>query len=326
MQTDDLNRPRRDGSSAAPRPPQPATTTPCPALLTLLLTVLLALPLGHAQAEIRLRDYSGNSVTLAQPARRIVSLAPHITESLFAIGAGDQIIATVSYSDFPAAAEAIPRIGSYNKVNAESLVAMAPDLVIAWASGNGMAIIDYLRSLGLTVFVSEPRELDGITASLREFAALSGRQQQGAEVADAFSRRLRQLQADYQHKAPVTVFYQVWNDPILSINDQHLIGAVIRLCGGVNVFADALSLVPKLNIESIMQADPQVIIASGMDEERPQWVDAWRQWPGLRAARLDHLYFIPPSLLQRHSTRILEGASQMCELLDRARASEDGAS
>lgn len=284
-----------------------------------LCVVLLAWPMAYARGEIRIQDYSGATVVLPQPARRIVSLAPHITESLFAIGAGEQIIATVRYSDFPAAAQAIPRIGSYNRVNAESLVAMSPDLILAWASGNGMEIIEYLRGLGLTVHVSEPRELAGIAANLRELGTLTGQRQQGNKAAASFSQRLQDLRATYRHKTPVTVFYQVWNDPLLTINDEHLISDVIQLCGGVNVFSDALSLVPKLSIESIMQTDPEVIIASGMDEERPQWVDAWRQWPALRAARHNHLYFIPPSLLQRHSTRILDGAQQLCHYLDRAR-------
>ena len=156
------------------------------------------------------------------------------------------------------------------------------------------------------------------------FAALAGRDAEGAAAARAFRARLERLRAAHRDSAPVTVFYQVWNQPLLTLNDGHLIADVIRLCGGTNIFGDAAPLVPVVNTETVLRADPEVVIASGMGEERPDWVDEWRRWPSLRAARNGHLYFIPPSLLQRHAPRILDGAESLCRLLEQARHQRDG--
>ena len=282
-----------------------------------LMIALLWCATPHAQ--ITLTDDTGATLVLEKPARRIVSLAPHITESLFAVGAGEKIIATVSYSDYPAAAETIPRIGAYDRINRESLIALEPDLVVAWVSGNGLAVIEHLRKLGLPVYATEPRRLDDIPDTLRALARLAGTDKNGNRAATDFETRLSALRRNDARENPVTVFYQVWNKPLLTLNGDHLISDVIALCGGTNIFGNAAPLVPSVNVESVLRANPGVIIASGMGEERPEWVDAWRRWPSLAAVRDDQLYFIPPSLLQRHSTRILDGAERMCRYLDRAR-------
>ena len=282
------------------------------AMITLLATA------GSRAESLRLVDESGEMVTLPAPAGRIVSLAPHITESLFAVGAGDAVVGTVSYSDYPAAAASIPIVGSYDRVNAERVLALAPDLVIAWHNGNSPATIEYLRSLGLRVFVTNPLKLADIPATLKDFSRLAGTGATGLAVADRFQRELDSLAATFEDRAPITVFYQVWDDPLLTINDHNMIADVIRLCGGVNIFRDAMPLHPVVSIESVLRRDPQVIVASGMGEERPEWLNTWRDWPST-AARNNHLYFIPPSLLQRHSTRILQGARQMCAHIDQVR-------
>lgn len=272
-----------------------------------------------ATAEIRLVDVTGHEVVLEAPAQRIVSLAPHITETLFAAGAGHKIVGTVKSSDYPEAAKAIPQIGGYDRINRESLMAARPDLVLAWESGNGSEVIGGLRALGITVYVTEVRRLEAISTSLRDFATLAGTREVGLAAADAFDTRLATLRNTYSTRLPVTVFYQVWNSPILTLNGKHLISDVIRLCGGRNAFADAVALVPKISVESVLLRDPQVIVASGMGEEHPEWVDDWRRFPSLRSVQNQQLYFIPPSLLQRHAPRVLDGAAQLCGFLERAR-------
>jgi len=282
---------------------------------------LLALPLlaNANQAIIQLTDDMGHTLVLDKPASRIVSLAPNITETLFAVGAGQQIVATVDHSDYPKAALDIPRIGTYTKINRESLVALDPDLVIAWETGNGSDVVAHLRHLGLPVFAIEPRSLTDIATTLRQFGILSGRDAEGEAAAQAFLERHETLRSRYQNAEPVTVFYQVWNQPLLTLNDDHLIAQVIHLCGGDNVFGDAGPMVPVINTEMVLRVDPQVIIASGMGEERPDWVDQWRRWSTLTAVRNGHLFFIPPSLVQRQTARILEGAGMMCDFLQQAR-------
>jgi len=253
----------------------------CAKLRTLSLVLALLLPV-FAIAQISVIDDFGNTVTLQGPAKRIISLAPHITETLYAAGAGDNIIATVRYSDYPPAALDIPIIGSYKEVSYESLLSMNPDLVIAWASGNGDEITARIRSLGLTVFLDEPRELEDIASSLRRFGKLTGNEEIAEIEAASFMKKLTVLQQDYNEDEILDVFYQVWNDPLTTLNGDHLISDIIRLCGGRNIFADVIPLAPIVNAESVLTADPQVIVVSGMGNDRPEWLDVWKAWQAKR--------------------------------------------
>lgn len=284
------------------------------------LALLLAALAGHGEQQLVVTDDTGHEVRLPGPAQRVVSLAPHITETLFAVGAGRQIVGTVSYSDYPAAAGQIPQVGNYRDINYELLVGLEPDLVIAWRSGNGDEMIRRLRSLGLTVFVGEPRELPDVAQMLRRFGALTGRAAAGNAAADAFAAELTELAAANRGKPVLEVFYQLWNDPLITLNGEHLISAVIRLCGGRNLFEDSIPIAPRVSLESVISLNPQVIIASGMGEARPEWLDDWHSWPVIDAVKNKRLYFVRPDLLQRHAPRILDGARQLCAHLDRARA------
>lgn len=285
------------------------------------LAMLFALTLhSSVRAEaVSVTDDSGQAIVLKQPARRIVSLAPHLTETLYAIGAGPAMVAAVSYSDYPQAAEELPRVGSYAKINLESLLAHEPDLVVAWSSGNGLEVVERLRSLGLTVYVDESRSLQSVADSMRRLSVLAGTSARGLAAAGRYEEKIAALALRYRDQKKLGVFYQVWNQPLITINDEHLIADVIRLCGGSNVFADAPGLVPRIGVESVLHAAPQVIVASGMDEARPEWLDDWRRWPSIPAVANDQLYFVPPDLLQRHSPRIADGAEQFCQALARAR-------
>lgn len=286
------------------------------AVRAILLTLL---PLS-AQALV-IKDDSGHLVEREKPAQRIVSLAPHLTETLFAAGAGKQVVGVVRFSDYPEAAKAIVQVGTYKTVSAEAIIKLEPDLVIAWNSGNGPEMINRLRNLGLTVFVTEPRRLEDIARTLDHFGVLTGHEDISSRASDEYLVQLNRLRETYSRQHEVSVFYQVWDKPLQTLNGEHLISDVMRLCGGRNVFADTLALAPKINIESLLMANPEVIIASGMGEARPEWLDAWRSWPSLQAVRKDHLYFIPPNIVQRHTPRILQGAQMMCEQLQKVRDS-----
>lgn len=274
-----------------------------------------------ANAQIEVQDDMGFTVTLDQPARRIISLAPHITETLYAAGAGDKIVATVRFSDYPMQANSIPIIGSYKEVSYESILSLNPDLIVAWASGNGDEIVARLKNLGLTVFLDEPRDIEDIASSLSRFGQLAGSEKVANREAQNFMEKLAVLRREYSNEEILSVFYQVWHEPLTTLNGEHLISDIIRLCGGRNVFADLIPLAPVVNVESVLNADPQIIIVSGMDEERPDWLDTWQSWPGLAAAENQQLHFIPPDLLQRNSPRVIEGAEQVCRILDEARGS-----
>lgn len=274
---------------------------------------------AFAYAEIRVTDDLDDTLVLAKPAERILSLAPNITEMLFFVGAGEQIVGADEYSNYPEAAKKIPRVSNYSAANYELILALEPDLIIAWHSGNGEEIAGRLRQLGLPLFVIEPRSLDSIGGIFTRLGALTGHLDEGREKAENFDRQLHMLGQKYSHQRPVRVFYQIWNEPLITLNGEHLVSDVIRLCGGENVFADAIPLVPYINIEAVLRADPEVIVASGSDDNSPQWLNMWRDWPSLQAVKNGQVYFIPADLMQRHSMRILAGARQLCDFLDKSR-------
>jgi|AZIJ01.1.fsa_nt_gi iron complex transport system substrate-binding protein len=271
------------------------------------------------QAEISVIDSTGARLTLSRPAQRIVSLTPHLTELLFAVGAGEQVVGTVDYSDYPPAALKIPRVGAYNSISFEAIVNLSPDLVLAWQSGNGGEMVARLRALGLPVYVDEPDSLAAIGASLGKLGQLAGTEHEAERVMIAYRQKLLDLRRVYSQQRPLSVFYQIWNDPLLTINGEHLISKVIKLCGGRNVFANAVPLVPTLSVESVIALNPQVIVASSEKHQRREWLKAWEAWPMLDAVKSGRLYFVPASLLQRHTPRLLEGAVLLCRQLDEAR-------
>jgi iron complex transport system substrate-binding protein len=281
-----------------------------------LLAALACLP---ARGEIVVTDVDGTSIRLAAPARRIVSLTPHITELLFAAGAGDRMVGTAQYSDYPPAASSLPRVGGH-ALDLEAIVALKPDLVLGWKSGNAAASVARLRALGLTVHLSEPGRIEDIAGELERIGLLAGTGAAADAAAKAFRERYAKLAARYSRRPPVTVFYQIWKQPLMTVNGKQIISDAIRLCGGRNVFEQLPVLAPTVTVEAVIAVNPEVIVASGMGESRPEWLDDWRRWTTLKAVVRDNLYFVPPDLLQRHTPRILDGAEKLCTHLEAVRA------
>ena len=293
--------------------------------MRVLLIILTWLSVTVA-AEIVVGDDNGQQVKLVGPAKRIVSLAPNITEVLFHIGAGEKIVGADEYSNYPEEAKDILRVNNHAAANYELILSLEPDLVIAWQSGNGNKIIDPLRKLGIPVFVVETNKMDAIPSLFRRFGKLSGHGDQAEQRAHEFSRRLQELRAAQAGKSVIKVFYQIWDEPLITLNGEHMVSDIINLCGGVNVFSDAIPLVPYVNIETVVAADPEVIIAGGSREERPAWFESWQKWSGISAVINQHIYLIPSDLMQRHSARILDGMELMCAHLDSARSNDHGLS
>jgi len=284
-----------------------------------LLSILLVCCSLSVMAEVRVVDDNGDEVRLAVPAQRIISLAPNITEVLFHIGVGDQIVGADEYSNYPEAAKQILRVNNHAAANYELILSLKPDLVIAWQSGNGDKIINPLRKLGIPVFVVETHQIERIPNLFRRFGQLSGNNDLAQQRIEEFTQRLQLLGDAQTGKSVVRTFYQIWDQPLITLNGKHMVSDVIELCGGINIFADAVPLVPYVNIESIVAADPQVIIAGGSQEEQPGWFSSWQQWTGISAVQHKQIYLIPADLMQRHSVRILDGAQMMCDYLDSAR-------
>lgn len=284
-----------------------------------LLALLVALTPIAAHAEIRVTDDAGHAVALAMPATRVVSLGPHLTELAFAAGGGPALVGVIRYSDFPAAAKTLPIVGDAHAIDFERIAQLKPDLVLVWGSGLNERHKARLRSLGLTVFESEIRQAQAIPDTLRRLGALLGR----ADTADAAARRFeaqwQALAARHRDKPPVRVFWQLWNEPLMTVNREHLISEAMRACGGVNVFADLPLLTPTVSWEAAVAADPQLIAGSGRQAEVWRDFAPWRRFANVSAVKRQRFAAIEGDLIGRMGPRFVEGAAALCEAIERAR-------
>jgi iron complex transport system substrate-binding protein len=273
-----------------------------------------------AQAEVRVTDDSGRTVLLAAPARRVVSLGPHLTELAYATGGGGAMVGAIRYSDFPDAARALPVVGDAHAIDFERIVQLKPDLVLVWGSGLNERHKARLRSLGLTVFESEIRRAQAIPDTLRRLGALLGHAEAADGAARHFEAKWQALTRRYQGKSPVRVFWQLWHEPLMTINGEHLISEAMRECGGVNVFADLPLLTPSVSWEAAIAADPQLIAGSGRKEDAPRDFAAWqRLGRSVSAVKQQRFASIDGDLIGRMGPRFVEGAAALCEAIDRTR-------
>ncbi len=277
--------------------------------------ITFSLSLSSALAAITVTDDGGHVLSLPRPAERIVSLSPHATELMFAAGAGNRLVGVSEFSDYPPQASKLTSIGSSMQLDIERIIALKPDLIIAWQSGNNARQVDRLRKLGYRVFDSEPRRLDDIARTLEIFGSLTG-SPQGMAAARDFRERQQTLRKRYASKSPVRVFYQIWPAPLMTLNDHHIVSDALRLCGAVNVFGNLPQLAPSISRESVVAAKPEVIFAS--DERNESW-DRWRALPQLPAVRLGNLYRIDGAVMNRAGPRMLEATEILCRHIDEAR-------
>jgi iron complex transport system substrate-binding protein len=210
-------------------------------------------------------------------------------------------------------------VGSEASIDLEALVALQPDLVIAWPNAGSARAVERIAALGIPVFRSEPRELEDIARTMETLGRLAGTPATAGAAAKAFRERAARIERVYAHRPRVRVFYQVWDRPLVTVNGNHVISKAMRLCGGENVLAALPALAPEIDRELVLRADPEAIVASGPDGARPAWLDDWRAFPALAAVRHDNLYSIRPELLQRHTPRLLDGAQELCRILEAVR-------
>lgn len=286
------------------------------------LTVGLALgtTVHLAHADLVIKDDTGQEVRLKGPAKRIITLAPHAAESLFAAGAGDKLVGTVDYSDYPPEAKKLPRVGGYSRIDLEAVAALKPDLVIAWESGNNMTQVDKLKALGLTVYVSQPNTIENIANQLEKIGQLAGTEATANAAAERFRKRLETIREANAGKPKVRVFYQIWKSPLMTVGGPQIISDAVKICGGENVFGQLKQMAPNVTVESVLEADPEAIIATGMGDARPEWLHDWDKWTRMTAVKRNNLFHINPDIMQRHTPRILDGTEKLCAHLDVARS------
>ncbi|WP_013587475.1 cobalamin-binding protein [Paraburkholderia phenoliruptrix] len=277
-----------------------------------------------ARAGITVTDDTGAAVTLPAAAQRVISLAPHVTELLYAAGGASKMVGAVSYSDYPPEAKQLPRVGDNKSLDLERIVALKPDLIVVWRHGNAQRQLERVRELHIPLFFSEPHRLDDIAVSLTKLGQLLGTSSTADPAAAAYRRDIANLRAQYAKRPAVSVFYQVWDQPLMTLNGEHMVSDVIELCGGRNVFAALQPLVPTVSTEAVLAANPEAIVTAAPGATKPDTplpqLGAWRAWPRLLAVADNNLFAIDGDLINRPSPRIVQGAKQMCEDLELARS------
>ena len=264
-------------------------------------------------------DDTGAHLKLAQPARRIVSLAPGATEMLFAAGAGARLIATVAYADQPAAARQVPRIGDSSAIDMERLVVLKPDVIVYWPGGNNPAQIAQLKRLGFALYGQQVNRLGDLVASLRRLGTLAGTEDAARQRAGQIEAQLVQLRSQYSKRAPVSALLETWNQPLYTVGGQHLMSDALSVCGAVNVFGDLPQLSPAVQVEAVITRDPDLIIVAAPPGEGAQWLQAWRNFPALKAVRSGRLLDFQDQALSRLGPSVLDATAGLCAQIESAR-------
>jgi iron complex transport system substrate-binding protein len=283
----------------------------------ILLAALCAALAAPAYGAVTARDDGGNTITLDKPATRVISMSPHVTELLFAAGGGRHIVGAVNYSDYPEAAKSIPRIGSNREIDLERVIAMKPDLIVAWMHNASERQIEMVRKLGVPVFLSDPQTLEGIPDNVARLGQLMGTDAVANASAGELRKQLAGLRTRYAGRPVVRTFYQVWDRPLYTLSGKHIITDALRLCGGENIFEKLTVTAPVVSVESVLQADPEAIF--GTAEKNYGGVGLWKPYPTLTATRNDNLFTVDGDLLNRAGPRMIAGTAIMCEKLELAR-------
>jgi iron complex transport system substrate-binding protein len=288
-------------------------------MIRALAAVGLALLVQGAAAQIALKDDRGVEVVLAAPAARIVALAPHLAEIAFAAGAGAKLVGVSAYTDFPAEAARLPVISDATHVDFEALALLKPDLVLAWRSGTRARDVAQLEARGFRVYATEAGTLQDVPRLVRALGRLAGTSAIADRRAGEIEAQLDAIRSRHAGRPEVRVFYEIWHEPLMTVNGRHLVSGMLALCGGTNVFADAAPLTPVISREQVLAANPDAILLSAPPDQARETAESWRQFKTLRAVQRGQLHAMDPALVNRMGPRVVEGAEAICGTLERVR-------
>lgn len=285
-----------------------------------ILVGVLTLLSSNCLAEITLTQANGGTLELANPADRIITLAPSLAELVYAAGAGTKLEAVVAYSDFPPEVQNLPLVGDAFRVDLERVIELQPDLIIAWQSGNPQAALQKLSDLGLNVWqveITRPGEIADVIDAIAEAAGTGAA---GHPQAELIRGRLAALETDNAGKAPLSFFYQIASEPLYTVNDDHIISRSMQVCGGQNVFSDLPSAAPQVSRESVILADPQVMIAGQLPGQPADALNQWLAWPRLQATKNKAMVYLAVDDISRAGPRLLDAIESACQRFDEIRA------
>jgi iron complex transport system substrate-binding protein len=283
-----------------------------------LVAMLAAAPVRAAPVETIAAD--GARVALAAPAQRIVSLAPHATELVYAAGAGGKLVGVLALSDWPPAARSLRTVGDAAAIDVEGIVALKPDLVVTWP-WTAPAQVERLRAFGIPILVTRPSTPQAIADEIERIGTLAGTEATARAAGRDLRARLDRVAAAHaQVSAPLAVFYQVSAKPLFTLGGDHLVSQAIALCGARNVFEAIKVPAPEVDVEAVVAARPEVIVTATRGGTRTDALDAWRRWPALPAVAQGQFVTLDADLMHRPGPRFVDGVESLCAALDQARA------
>ena len=262
-------------------------------------------------------DALGRVVTFSYPPKRIVSLVPDITETLFVLGLADEIVGVTRFSDYPPTAREKPKVGSYTNINTEAVIGLKPDLILGSGAGNSPRQVRRLARLGFPVFVVYPKDLDGVLEAIEQIAEVVGKAERGEVIVRDMRHRMGEISRRVAGRVRPKVLLQIGRDPIFTVSKGSFAHHLISLAGGDNIAKDAKLPYPSYSLEEIILRGPEVIIVSSMyvDSNHAQWLKEWKEWTILPAVKNNRLYAINSDLIDRPSPRIVKGLEAMARMI-----------
>ena len=248
---------------------------------------------------------------------RIVTLAPNLTELVFAAGAGENLVGVSAYSDYPPEVTELPVVGDAFTIDQERLALLKPDLLLAWQSGTPAHIVDELRQAGYVVETIRTQKLGDISAAMLRIGSLTGQQYHAKGAADEFDSGLKLLGQQYAGSERIRVFYQVSKRPLYTVSEGHFVSELIALCGGDNVFADLEGLAPGIDVEAVIDRDPEVMLAA--TDAGADAFSEWDRWPNVASSRYGNRFLVPADEISRPTPRVLTAGAAICDALQTAR-------
>ena len=249
---------------------------------------------------------------------RVVTLAPHLAELVFAAGAGSTLVGVSAYSDYPDEVSALPVIGDARAIDQERLALLRPDLLLAWQSGTPQHVVDELSRQGYRVEAIRTRSLDDIGLALERIGELTGF---ASTAANEYRQGLAALAERHTEADPISVFYQIQKRPLYTLNGDHYVSELIGLCGGQNIFSDLTNLAPLVAVEAVIERNPEVLLVSSDSEDNA--LSEWDRWPDLAANRFGNRFVMRADEIGRPTTRLLAAGEALCDALHQGRVNRD---
>lgn len=248
---------------------------------------------------------------------RIVTLAPNLTELVYAIGAGGRVVGVSEWSDYPDEVLELPVVGDAFAVDQEQLALLNPDLLLVWESGTPAHTVDELRRSGYNVEVVRTRGLMDVAAALQHVGQLTGNVEEAATAAAEFREQVDLLREAHSNAEPIRVFFQVSARPLYTVNREHYVSELIEICGGTNIFHDLDELAPTISVEAVVDREPEVMLAS--TDAGDDAFQEWNRWPAMPANLYGNQFLIPADELARATPRLIVAGGAMCLALQQAR-------